>query len=71
VAIVFVIFGFVIGVGVGSGAALFALAGGRDMSYWSLVSRYPVIAQLARLSIIASIIACGFVFAYFGYMLAE
>ena len=69
--IVFAIVGFISGVSVGSGAVALALEGRRQMIYWSLVNRHPIIALLARLSIIASIIASGFVFAYFGCMLAE
>ena len=69
--IVFAIFGFVTGVSVGSGAVAFALSGRRQEFYWSLVNRHPISAQLARFSIIVSIIASGVTLAYLGFMLAE
>ena len=63
--------GFIAGLSVGSSVVVLMLAGGRDMIYWSLVKRHYIIEQIPRLSLIALVVACGVMFAYLGYMLAE
>lgn len=70
VAFVLVIIGFVAGVSIASGALVFALSGGHDGIYWSLVTRHSIIANLARLAIICTVVASGVIFAYLGLMLA-
>ena len=70
-AIVYAIFGFVIGLSLGSAVAVLGLSGRRNSAYWGLANRHAFVQQFVRLSIVASIVACGFVFAYWGYLLAQ
>jgi hypothetical protein len=56
---------------VGSAAAVLALSGRGHTAYWAIANRYPFVQQLVNLSIVASIVTCGLVFAYLGYLLAE
>ena len=70
-AIVFAILGFVTGLTVGSAATVLVLSGGCRTAYWALANRHPFVQQLVKLSIVASIVAWGVVFAYLGYMLAQ
>jgi hypothetical protein len=71
VVIVFVILGFIAGIGVGSGIVACALTDPLGAAYWSLVKRHSTIALRARLCLVACffVAACGVMFAYAGYSL--
>jgi hypothetical protein len=67
--VVFVLLGFVIGTCLGCSAVVVALSGARNTAYWSFVQRHGIVERLARLSIVALVVACGVCFAYLGYSL--
>jgi hypothetical protein len=67
VAFVLAIIGFLVGVGVAGSALLFALLGGLDEIYWSLLKHHPRIQNLATFAIFSTIVACGVTFAYLAF----
>jgi hypothetical protein len=67
--VLWVILGFLIGIGLASSTLILALTGRRNDTYWAFVKRHAVTAPLAKLCSAVLIAACGGLFAYLGYLL--